>query len=294
MLSQKKSSITLEIRFMQITNIGPQLNDLLKKAHRVLLITSSNPSKEVLISMFSLENFLKSRDKEVNVVASSVEDSNRVADKEVVSTPPPRNLVISFDYIEGSIEKVSYNVEGNKFNLVITPRGSSINPSQINYSYTGEPYDLVFVFNVADKEASEKSLANLGSDYPNSTIINIDNHLSNTLYGQINVVDTDATSLSEIMVNLLKEVEGLSRDNASLLYEGLKLATKNFSLGVKSTTLQAASVCLRVLENKNPIVNNDSSGSNQEDNPKAEQSKENDVDSSWLSPKIYKSSQLQN
>ena len=56
-----------------------------------------------------------------------------------------KNLVISFPYQEGSIEKVSYNIENDKFNLVIEPRENYpvITPEMIKYSYGGGNTDLI-------------------------------------------------------------------------------------------------------------------------------------------------------
>ncbi|GAB4443035.1 MAG: bifunctional oligoribonuclease/PAP phosphatase NrnA [Anaerolineae bacterium] len=60
-------------------------------------------------------------------------------------------------------------------------------------------------------------------------LINIDHHVTNTRFGQVNVVDPDAASASEIVYNLLRAMgHALDADTATCLLTGLVTDTRGF------------------------------------------------------------------
>jgi len=103
-----------------------------------------------------------------------------------------------------------------------------------------ESFDLVIALDTALR--NRINLAQ-GFDMPsNARICNIDHHLGNERYGQINWIDSDAASTSQ-MVFLLVEALGakLTPEQASLLYAGIHGDTCGFSLqGTNVATLTIA------------------------------------------------------
>lgn len=281
---------------MQINNVASQIRDLVKNAQKALLITRESPTLDGVYSLAALKKYLEGENKQVSLVAGELPEGADLYEKEKISQIlAPRNLVISFDYVEGSIEKVSYNVEGSKFNLVITPRDSSINPQQINYSYSGETFDLIFVVDVPEMSLLAKGASNLTHDYGNVPIINLDHTQVNSLYGQINFVDPSRSSTSEIVAELLSQLQKLNPESAALIYQGIKAATHNFSLGVKAQALETAATCLRVLENSSSRQLQKEPGPEQKTEPQSQDQafqEETAPDSSWLSPKIFRGSHI--
>ncbi|OGY28252.1 MAG: hypothetical protein A3F33_03835 [Candidatus Woykebacteria bacterium RIFCSPHIGHO2_12_FULL_43_10] len=296
---------------MQINNIGTQVNGLLEGTQKVMIVTRENPTWDGIFSILALNEYLIRLGKQTCLVSGEISNPDNISGVSgFVNSIPPRNLVISFDYVEGSIEKVSYNVEGDKFNLVVTPRGGLINPEKVNYSYSGEIYDVVFVIDVPELPLIAKGAVGV-NETPNTTLINIDHTQINTLYGQINFVDVGRASSSEMVLELLNQLSGLNSDNATLLYQGIKAATQNFSLGVKSETLKNAAHCLKVVESAEigpegiSGTRKDSQDTEAKDvapesveEPTKLETKpvesEKTPDSSWLSPKIFRNSQLEN
>lgn len=283
---------------MQINDVASQIKDLVEHSGAVLLVTRENPTLDGVYSLLALDKYLKAKGKKTLLVAGKIEASESMPGSEnFLSNLPPRNLVISFDYAEGSIEKVSYNVEGNRFNLVITPRGNSINPEQINYSYSGEEFDLILSVDVPDTSLIARGGASIATDFAGTPLINLDHTQTNTLYGHINFVDPNVSSTSEIVVRLLGQLQALGPSEAQLLYHGIKEATHNFTLGVKASTFETAAICLNILEKttstttapnitiqENPEIKENPS----ETTHKSEE--EMTPDASWLAPKIFRSS----
>jgi len=220
------------------------------------------------------------------------------------------SLMISFPYKDGSIDKIDYKIEGENFNLIITPRPgfSKLDSSKVSYSYTGGKLEFIFVLD-------SPTLTSLGDLYQNNQnqfqgveIINVDRHLTNSNFGTINYVNKTASSLSEMVFLLIKNLGvELDKDIATNLYTGLVSATNNFSsYSVNAQTFETAASLLKMGAVKkivrkpsgiNQINTFNSPNFNQkpfefkpiesvEKEPKQTQTQETPDD--WLKPKIFK------
>lgn len=61
-----------------------------------------------------------------------------------------------------------------------------------------------------------------------ATVLNIDHHPDNTLYGTLNIVDADASSASLVVYEILSPLGGIGADAANCLYLGLMTDTGGF------------------------------------------------------------------
>lgn len=280
------------------------VRESLAPAQTVFILLPQNPNLDKIAASLALFLSLKKAGKQVTVACPTemtVEFSALVGVDRVQTKLAGRDLTISFDYIEDSIEKVSYNIENNKFNLVIQPKVGfpPLSTDKVSYSYSGGEADLVFTVGARD-------LKDLGSLYQESKsilekqpIVAIDNS-SNRQFGKINLVEPNAPSCSEIIAHLISRL-GLpvDEDIASNLLLGIERATKNFSSPrVGAATFEAAAFCLRAgarrttlrrkLERRpkkkvplKPMPTEVSAAK------KPEESKEK-PSPDWLEPKIYK------
>ncbi|MBI5415239.1 MAG: bifunctional oligoribonuclease/PAP phosphatase NrnA [Candidatus Omnitrophica bacterium] len=73
---------------------------------------------------------------------------------------------------------------------------------------------------------------------PGKTVINIDHHITNDFFGDLNLVDAKASSTAEVIYALIQEGEGrLTRDVALNLYIGIMTDTGSFRF--ENTTARA-------------------------------------------------------
>lgn len=86
--------------------------------------------------------------------------------------------------------------------------------------------------------------------------INIDHHISNSKYGDLNIVNGDISSTSELLYGIIKEMKiELDKDIAEALYLGLINDTGNFShSNVTENTFKVAADLVRLGANNNKIV----------------------------------------
>lgn len=232
-----------------------QAKNFIDQASEILIIAPSNPSFDSIVVSLALYLALLSSGKQVNCVCPdemTVEFSQLIGvDK--ISTRLDRvkgkNLTISFPYKEGSIEKVSYNIENDTFNLIIEPRSEfpQVTPDKIKYSYGSGKYDLIITVNTSQLE-DLGNIYNLNASLFNEKpLINIDSNNQNSNFGKVNIVNNDVSSTSELVIYLLSKLGlNLDQDIATNLLTGLFYSTNNFtSEKTTESTFEAAAICLK-------------------------------------------------
>jgi phosphoesterase RecJ-like protein len=78
------------------------------------------------------------------------------------------------------------------------------------------------------------------------TVINIDHHPDNTRYGDLNLVDSSASSAALLVAELLDGLDGMSREVATALYTGVLTDTGGFRFG--NTDARTLSVASKLVE----------------------------------------------
>lgn len=101
-------------------------------------------------------------------------------------------------------------------------------------------YDLIIALDAGDLERLGEAYVQLPE--PKPPLINIDHHLTNTLFGQVNLVDPRANATAEILYFLLPKLDViLTADLATCLLTGIVTDTMGFrTAGVTANTLKAA------------------------------------------------------
>lgn len=159
------------------------------------------------------------------------------------------DLVISFPYEQGSVDKVTYTIEGNRFNLLVIPREGypRIDPEQVEYSYSGGKVDAVIVLDAANYNTLGSLYEENKKQFEGKDVINIDRHLTNANFGTINLVLKNVSSTSEIVLNILSNMNvQLDKEISTALYNGISAATNNFtSYSVNAQTMEMAAYLLK-------------------------------------------------
>jgi nanoRNase/pAp phosphatase (c-di-AMP/oligoRNAs hydrolase) len=247
-----------------------ELKNILTQAQSVLIFLPENPSYDHIAGGLSLYLGITKLGKLATIASSTpakVKEADLVGIDKIKNSLDGKNLVVSFPYQEGMIENVSYNLDNNKFNLVIEPKETPINFSQkeVEFNSGGTQADLVFTIGV-------KSPANIGHLYENNKdlfntaqVANIDNVQDNSQHGRINIVNPQLPTISEIIVLVLKNLNVvLDQDIATNLYKGLQKGTNNFHPDkVSALTFEAAALTLRSGAQKKPHQTAASAFSNQ-------------------------------
>ena len=281
---------------MDLTVEVTALKELLTSANTVVILLPDSASRDAIAGGLALYLSLTQLQKTVTIVSPkqpTVGLSYLVGINKITQNLGNKNFVVSLDYQEGSIEKVSYNIEGNKFNLVIEPKSGAplLTSKNVTYNYSGVSADLVITLEAGTKESLGTFYSQNKTLFDQKPVLVIDNRATNTQYGKINVV-RPAASISEIIAHFIKVAElPIDPDSASNLYDGIVAGSRTFTTpAVNADTFEAAAWVLRYGARK-PV-----SFSRQE-TPQQEFAVAKSVEGpqappDWLKPKIYKGSTL--
>ena len=215
-----------------ITNQKEQIKELIDTSSSIGIVVSENQDIDTVAAALGLYLVLKSNGKNVQVVSKktpAVEVSNLVGVDKILKSfsGNTKILTISVPYREGEIEKVSYNIEDTRLNvnLFAETSGITFDESEIQYIKKGSSLSLVITIGIAN----ENELSDLG-DLKAVKTIHLDKNPLNSLSGDVSIVDPSFSSLSEIVAELVNELNlGYDLDAFQNLLDGITYATRNFT-----------------------------------------------------------------
>lgn len=237
---------------MDLTENVAKVKELLDKSTDILIATHEHPTADSVGSALALMLGLTGLGKKVTLVCPdpmTVALSNFIGVDKFKTELNKKNFIISLDYVDGSIEKVSYNIEGDKFNLVIEPRDGfdAFTEDKVHFTHAGSAAQLIFTVDTIHLGGLRKLYEGDKELFAGRSIVNIDRHPNNTHYGQINLVDTAVSTTAEITAKLLSGLEvQLTPDMATNLMNAVYQATSNFtSFVLTPSAFEVAAVCLK-------------------------------------------------
>ncbi|MBU3979454.1 hypothetical protein KKE68_07215 [Patescibacteria group bacterium] len=213
--------------------IVQKIKDAISNNDNIAIIVGKNPSIDEMAAALSLYLLLK-ENKKVTIVCPTqpiVELSNLVGIDKVATRLEggEGDLVVSFPYVEGEVEKVSYTLESGFLNIIVkaSNQGLTFDEKDVKYSKGGATFSLLFVIGT-------QRLSDLGElinpdKLRNTKIINIDNKQENEGYGDIVAISPDSSSVSEQVADIVLSLGfRLDKDVAQNLLDGINYSTQNF------------------------------------------------------------------
>ena len=154
------------------------------------------------------------------------------------------DLIITLDYPLDQIEKVNYNQDNGKLNLVVqTKEGSpKVTENQISFTSQAVVADINFILGEETALGVNSNMVNSG----NWIYVSPTNNAKS--WAKANIIDQDAP-FCEIFTFLLPML-GLNLDvnSAKNLLIGLRVATQSFSVNVSPETFEAGAICLKATQ----------------------------------------------
>ncbi len=229
------------------------LNAQVQDAKTIFVLLGNNPSYDAVASALSLYLSMKKAGKRVQIACPDdmrVEFSYLVGVDEIKKEIGNQNLVVSFQYAEDNVEKVSYNIsdDGKTFNLVISPKagGKPLDPGSVGFSYKGASGDIVFMVGVSSFDQLEGLYESEKSLYDNALTVSI------TPYGvppfaRLSLETSGQSSIAEGVAQLLSGIDlSPSDDIATNLLSSIELATNRFqSVAISPETFEVVANLLR-------------------------------------------------
>jgi|GEM_PF-510581 len=129
----------------------------------------------------------------------------------------------------------------------------------ISNDISNQDFDLVIITDCGTSQRTGSSVLSL---FKNSYIVNIDHHISNNEFGDLVFLDTNTSSASEIVFDILTKIEKLdsnykiTNDSATCLYAGISSDTGSFKFAIKENTFLIANELTKYDINISKIAQN--------------------------------------
>jgi len=229
-----------------------RIQEIATKCRSAVVVIPPNASIDAIAASSSLYLALNKMGKTVSLACSQKIQSDLIASDKFQSIigAGGDSLMVSFPYTDGAIDKVDYNIQGEAFNLIVTPRPGfqKLQPSQVNFSYTGGLVDVIFVIDAPTLNTLETIYTDNQNQFTGKDIINIDRHLTNAYFGTVNYVNKTISSISELILSVIKTLRvEIDRDMATNLYAGIAASTNNLtSYSTNADTFEHIATLLRL------------------------------------------------
>ena len=283
-------------------NLLQKTSELLQSAQAGVICLPEKPSDDTIAAATALYMGLTKLGKNVTLACATEIKSELFASDKVQTSfaTSGENLVISFPYSDGSIDRIDYFIQGNKFNVIVAPgKGyEKLDQKNVSFGYSGGSVDFIITVDAASLRALGSLYEENKDLFAGKKIVNIGRNLTNTFFGSVNLVYRGITSTSEIVLNILKSLNcELDKEISSNLYQGLSAATQKFaSSQVTAETFETAAYLMKQGAGKKEQVKN-TNGKQQEAEKKTIRpadsvekepvGQEDDVEEDWLKPKIF-------
>ncbi|CAN5141043.1 hypothetical protein BH09PAT2_BH09PAT2_09750 [soil metagenome] len=236
-----------------------QIKELITKNNSGIIVLPAKATPDAVAAGTTMYLALTRLGKTITLVSSETPQSDLVGVDKIQTNLATggNNLVVSFPYTEGSIDKVDYKIEEERFNLIIAPREGheKLQPKDVQFSYTGGKIDFIIVIDSPNLNALGEIYQKNENKFSGKNIVNIDRHLINNNFGTINMVVKTSSSTSELVYHVIRSLGAeLDRDMATNLYMGIATATNAFSsYSVNADTFEAIAHLLRAGAVRRPI-----------------------------------------
>lgn len=238
-----------------------QAHEQVSRASRILVVTREHAPTDALAAAVGCGLYLKKMGKQVDVVVPGFDPDKAPA---FLKTEDVRTTVgamrafhITLDVSKTPLGELLYDVRDGALDITIIPKENEWRPNDVSFKSGEDRYDLVVALDAAD-QASLGVLAREQADFLYRThVINVDCGATNEHWGQVNLVDLNAVSSSEILFRLFENWNRnvIDEDIATALLAGMIARTRSFRTpNVTPKTLAIASSLIGMGARREEIV----------------------------------------
>lgn len=224
-----------------------QIKELIAKGVNILIALPKVPTTDAIAAGLAMFMFLEKQGKKPKIVASEFAlpstHSFLPRSEEIFSDITAlRKFVISLDVSKAQVAELNYDLQGDKLNIYISPKNGFFSEKDVSVAHGEFAYDLIITLDAPDLESLGDIYDNNIEFFYKTPIVNIDHHPVNENFGQINIVDIKATSVSEIIFELFQRIDEKFLDEyiATNLLTGIISKTKSF----KTSTVTPRSLAI--------------------------------------------------
>ena len=239
-----------------------QAAERILRAKHILLTTNEHASLDSLASVVALGLVLQRLNKSFDTLVEGWDQKHYpdILPKDVEIRPKvgaTRSFHLRVNLKETPLSELMYDVRDDILDITLVPKHGSWSLQDVGAEQGTDRYDLVIAVDAPDMQ-SLGTLAREQAEFLYRTdIINIDCNPSNEYWGQVNLIDLNSVSNTEVLYHWLHEWQPTLFDErlATTLLAGMIAKTKSFRTNhVTPRTLAASSELMTLGANREAIV----------------------------------------
>jgi hypothetical protein len=209
-----------------------QIVEKLRSAESILVTVSANPSIDQLSACIATTLLLNKFKKNATAVFSgkvpSALEFLKPKDTIEKTTDSLRDFIIALD--KSKADKLRYKVEDDVVKIFITPYRTSITEKDLKYSAGEFNVDVILALGVQHQQDLDSAITAHGRIFHDAVVMSI-NNMPGGDFGVANWEDLASSSLSELIANLIAELDPALMDTAiaTALLTGIVAETSRFS-----------------------------------------------------------------
>lgn len=245
-------------------NQHQQLYEILGQSNNPLIAFKKEPSGDTIAGSLALSQLLKKLGQKPEIISPGfhLPESYRFLPNahEIGSEfNNLRKLTISLPLHEGNAPKFEQRIENDKFHLDISPGNSHFTKDDLIITDSNYRHDLIITLNTPDLESLEHLYSDNTDFFYNVPIVNLDFSPENEHYGHLNIINITATSISEILYDIIQQIDTnlLDENIATCLLTGMIERTKSFRIPtITPRSLNVASELMAAGAERSSIIKN--------------------------------------
>ncbi len=244
-------------------NSGQQILEKISKSQNILIVAAKKSGFDGLASALALYLSFKKLDKNTSIIASEPTASDAkslYAVDKIGKSESQKNLIISVNNAVDNVDKVTYSLEGSILKIIVhaLPGSQGVKTEDVNFDISGSSPGAIISLGHDSLDELRNEITHDQNISSNTLIIAINNEEMGQKYAQIEIINPQASSISEIVANFLKDLRiPIDEDIAFNLYSGIKWATKMFAPKfVKSSTFNTAQYLIEFGAGKSSLAEN--------------------------------------
>ena len=235
---------------------------LVTSSTSILLVLPPRPTLDMVAAAGVFQSVFQSEPRQVSVYSEAYTANETTNFLPIKASVLPellhlREFIIRVGLQSASLESLRYETKNNELQLYLVPKRGYFESKDVHLSSGSFSYDLIVTIGVDRREMIGTALSQQPEFFAHTPILSLDTHAHHDQFGQLNIVDATATSLSEILVTMLPFFGGaqLNEDQATTLFAGMMSQTKGFqTTSITPKSLAAAASLLSLGARRDDVV----------------------------------------
>ncbi len=242
-----------------------QIFNQIEKSQNILISFPVDWNGDAISSALAFGLFLKKMGKNVEIAAAPISDTKSRAFSFLPGFSDIKNslenlakFIVSLNITNAKVDQIKYVVSEKSLDFIISPKDGWFDKSDISTATSGYKHDLIITLNAPDLESLGKIYDNNIDFFYKTTIINVDHHPANEEFGQVNFVELNAVSVTEILFEIMRDYKSelIDEDIATCLLAGIIYKTKSFKTpNLTPHSLSVTSELIKLGARREEIVN---------------------------------------